>query len=188
MNNIDVGLFQAINGLAGRWPWLDQIGIFFTTIGNGGAVWLLLGLGLLLVAGWRSQLWRRIGLSLLLTLAADGLVNWLLKRLIERPRPYLSVPGVNQLGNLPDPYSFPSGHSSSSFATAVFFLLVVRHHGGPRWAGWLAVAVATLIGLSRIYLGHHYPTDVLAGAAIGASIGALGYRFASRYVERAAQH
>lgn len=67
--------------------------------------------------------------------------------------------------------SFPSGHTTSSFAIAV--TIAMLWPGNRRFAGVLLISVATLIGISRIYRGVHWPTDVIAGAALGFACGAI---------------
>lgn len=90
-----------------------------------------------------------------------------LKRTVVRPRPSLAVPGVTALAHLPDHFSFPSGHSAAAMAVAVGVLLA-----SPA-AGLAALAVAVLVGMSRVYLRVHYATDVLVGQALGAAAAVL---------------
>jgi membrane-associated phospholipid phosphatase len=92
----------------------------------------------------------------------DGIV----KNAIGRRRPPLADPRVHPLIPLPHDPSMPSGHAMMAFTGAVFLAAVV-----PRWR-WALVALAVAISLSRVYLGVHYPSDVLVGAALGAAIGA----------------
>ncbi|HVZ26364.1 MAG TPA: phosphatase PAP2 family protein [Sediminibacterium sp.] len=91
------------------------------------------------------------------TIATEGL-----KQIVKRPRPYQTYPDIHydQYDNSP---SFPSGHVSVAFSTATS-LWITTHHW---WIGVPALAWATGVGYSRMYLGQHYPSDVLAGAAIG---------------------
>jgi membrane-associated phospholipid phosphatase len=95
-----------------------------------------------------------------------------LKELIQRPRPFATLNGVNPVLPLPDPLSMPSGHTSVAFSTAVGLSLEY-----PRWE---VVAPSLLwaggVGFSRIILGHHYPGDVLAGALVGAGTAWLGHQ------------
>lgn len=95
------------------------------------------------------------------SLAASGL-----KELAGRARPPLADPGLSALVTLPGDPSMPSGHAATAAAAAV--VVALRH---PRLR-LPVLALALAIGLSRIYLGVHYPADVLAGLALGAAVGA----------------
>jgi membrane-associated phospholipid phosphatase len=108
----------------------------------------------------------------------SGLFAQLGKRLVSAPRPkayfelmgekVYEMPGVDvHLAN-----SFPSGHTASVFALAVFLVLSLPY----RWYSWAILLAALLVGYSRIYLSQHFPTDVLAGAIIG-SLSGLGVFF-----------
>ncbi len=96
------------------------------------------------------------------SLAIATVTTQLLKRIVNRPRPYESNTGI-----YPDVYesgkSFPSGHTTTAFSTAASLTLVTK-----KWyVAVPAFAWATSVGYSRMYLGEHYPSDVLMGAAIG---------------------
>ncbi len=129
-----------------------------TALGDSGAAWVVLSLVLLI-----PRKTRKAGVMSLTALVFSFLVNNLmLKNLVGRVRPYEVVEGLVPLIPRPWDYSFPSGHTGSSFASAwVFFRKL------PRWAGIFLLVRAGLIGLSRLYLGVHYPTDVLFGAVSG---------------------
>ena len=137
--------------VAHRVGWLDWFFIALSWIGRLGAVWILIALVLALM-------WRRPAI-LFMTVAADlaaDLLSDLGKLIIPRHRPF-----EHQLGPPSTTHSFPSGHAATSFACAT-----VLSHYAPRLRVPL-FALATLISLSRIYNGMHYPTDVLAGAVLG---------------------
>jgi undecaprenyl-diphosphatase len=97
-----------------------------------------------------------------------SLLAQVLKRLWRRPRPAVSIAGFSPLVEMPDRFSFPSGHTA--VAVAVASALCALGTGCPPL---LALGVAAAIGASRVYLGAHYPLDVLAGASLGAACGAL---------------
>jgi undecaprenyl-diphosphatase len=97
-----------------------------------------------------------------------SLLAQLLKRLWRRPRPAASIAGFSPLVEMPDRFSFPSGHTA--VAVAVGSALCTLGTGCPPS---LALGLAAAIGLSRVYLGAHYPLDVLVGAALGAGCGTL---------------
>ena len=90
------------------------------------------------------------------------LANGILKHLVQRPRPFDTYGGLQVLIHRPADWSFPSGHASASFAAAF-----VLYHYMPKKFSIPALILATLIAFSRLYLGVHYPSDVIGGAAIG---------------------
>ena len=98
------------------------------------------------------------------SMAAAGLawiVGAIVKRVVRRPRPSVRWPKLRPLARLPDPYSFPSSHAGTAFA---FFWAL--HRNGHPWAPAVGVWAAG-VALSRMYLGVHYPSDILGGLAMG---------------------
>lgn len=145
---------------------LDFLMPRITLLGNGGAVWVVIALILLCI---RKH--RRTGLALLMGLGAGVLIgNLLLKPLIDRPRPCWIDQTTPLLIACPTDYSFPSGHTLSSVIAAAVLC------GARRGWGWIAVPLAAAIAFSRLYLYVHFPTDVLAGAALGIVIGLIAQR------------
>jgi undecaprenyl-diphosphatase len=133
--------------------------VFFTRAGTKGAIWFALAVGFL-IAGSAHARWAAI-LSSAALLLAEGLINWLLKPIIRRDRPY-KHPGLSRLlVAAPGPHSWPSAHAGSSAAAAAMLSFLY-----PLWSP-LFVAVALLIAYSRVYVGVHYPLDVLAGVVVG---------------------
>ncbi len=127
-------------------------------LGDGGMIWILIALVLLVIPKT-----RRCGFDMALCLVIASVVNNLvIKNLVARPRPFLTFPELELLVKPLMSYSFPSGHTCSSFAAAFALAFGFRGKGG----GW-AYLGAALIALSRIYVGIHYPTDIIAGAAVG---------------------
>jgi undecaprenyl-diphosphatase len=129
-----------------------------------------------------AQTWTLVGLAMLATLAPAGvhmglrlgagaglatLLCQVLKRRLLRPRPSRAIPGFFPLAENPDAFSFPSGHTAAAFAVALALA------GEPFGAGPLALLLACGIALSRVYLGAHYPLDVLAGVGLGSGAGLL---------------
>ena len=102
----------------------------------------------------------RTGLKLGVAAGLAALVSQVLKRMWRRARPTAGIVGFTALAENPDAFSFPSGHSAAAFAAAMAMAGVVP--GGPAF-----VALAFAVGLSRVYLGAHYPLDAAVGACIG---------------------
>ncbi|MDD3251156.1 MAG: phosphatase PAP2 family protein [Lachnospiraceae bacterium] len=143
---------------------LTPILVTITKLGNHGRIWIATATILFL---WRDT--RMTGFLSFMALIGSMLINnLLLKRFIARIRPYEVIPELNLLIEKEKDLSFPSGHTGSAFAmaTVLFFCL-------PPSLGIAALSFAALMGLTRLYVGAHYPTDVLAGGAIGSVIGTL---------------
>lgn len=153
-----------------RNPVLDKIMIFITSLGDKGMIWILATVLLLI-----PKKTRKAGMVSAVALLGSLLFNnMLIKNIVQRPRPYVTLEDLRIIIPRPSEYSFPSGHSSSSFAAAVSFYRLL-----PKKLGIPAIVLAGLIAFSRLYVGVHYPTDVLAGALMGI---ALSY-FAQYLVE-----
>lgn len=145
---------------------LTPFWIAVTTLGNGGLIWLA-GSALLLI----SKKTRKIGIMALAALAFSVLIdNVILKNLVARTRPYEVVPGLTSLIGVQDDFSFPSGHTGSSFAAAA-----VMYRGLPKKVGVPVLVFAFMMGFSRLYVGVHYPSDVIGGALIGTAIALITY-------------
>lgn len=129
-----------------------------TFLGDAGWFWIVSACALLL-----SKKTRKTGLCALLALGINAVfTNLLLKNIFARIRPYDVEHALILLVNKPRDFSFPSGHTSASFACALVYL-----KSFPRRYGIPAVILASLIAFSRLYVAVHYPTDVLAGILVG---------------------
>jgi len=159
-NQLDHDLLDALQERL-RHPWLDKLLGAVTHLGDLGAVWILGAVALFWVH-------RRESLLLIFGIALCALVcNLLMKPLFRRSRPFERSDEIDVLIAEPSDRSFPSGHTMASFTAAALLYSVF---GG--WVGGFALLLAALIAFSRLYLGVHYPSDVLAGALFGAVLGA----------------
>lgn len=141
---------------------LTPVMLFFTDLGNGGLLWVLLAFVLLTGKGT-----RRYGLILAVALLLSLLLcDLVLKNLIARPRPF-AVHDIALLIAPPGSYSFPSGHTASSFAAATVLWFWQR-----KW-GLAAYVCAGLIAFSRLYFYVHYPGDIVGGIVLGLLLAVL---------------
>ena len=145
---------------------LDPFMKLYTQLGNTGMLFIVLGLVMLCF-----QRTRRAGASALCAMLIGLIVvNFTIKPLAARERPWVVMEGFVNLVPEGDPNSFPSGHTNAAFA----FALAVCMSAPERWMKIAAVCAAAVMGLSRLYVGVHFPSDVLAGAVIGSLCGLLG--------------
>ena len=129
-----------------------------TFLGDGGWFWIVLGVVLLI-----PKKTRKSGFTALLALIIGSVItNLVLKTAVTRIRPYDAVEGLVPLVKKLGDYSFPSGHTCASFSCAVVYYKMY-----PDIKGKGAMVLAVFIALSRLYVGVHYPTDVLGGAIVG---------------------
>lgn len=137
-------------------------------------IWFLIMVGLVV---WEEIKDRKELFTLVVALFISmGLVDELLKNLVKRPRPeVLNQIPVMFFGHV-STYSFPSGHATIAFAAA--YVLSKSH---KKWAKFYYL-LAVLIAFSRIYLGYHYPSDVVAGALLGFAIGYISIKFVNKLI------
>lgn len=143
---------------------LDPIMKGITFLGDYGWFWIVLGV--VLIARKKTRMSGfAVELSLLFSLLVN---NILLKNLVARVRPYEVIPSLDLIVKAAVDFSFPSGHSGASFAAATaIFCTMPKKYGIP------ALVLAALIAFSRLYVGIHYPTDVLVGVLDGIVFGIL---------------
>lgn len=161
--SLDESLFCAINGLAGQSVWLDQVAL---ALSRSSLLWVPC---ILLVGYWFWLSWREALLAAPVLAASIGLLDFVgarIKDLVARPRPCMALPDIHQIEACGKTFGFPSNHAINT-ATAAAFLQMLY----PR-SGWVSWPLVGLIGLSRVYIGAHYVTDVLGGWVIGGLLGA----------------
>lgn len=151
-----------------RAEWLTPFVLFYTKAGGLGLIWIAASLLLLC---FKKTRWA--GAAGLLALCFSLAVNNIcLKRLIARIRPYEVIEGLQLIGNKASDFSFPSGHSGSSFAAATAMFWTMKK-GNIRW---LLILGAVLMAFTRLYIGIHYPTDIIGGILTGTICGYAAYR------------
>ena len=153
---MEIHILDMIQNL--RTPIGDVVVPLITRLGDAGIIWIILTVLLLIIPKT-----RKTGVIMMAALLVDVLLcNVFIKNLVARTRPYEVVDGLKLLIEKQSDYSFPSGHTGSSFASAIVLWKEL-----PKKYGVMALIVAVLIAYSRLYVGVHYPSDVLAGVVIG---------------------
>ncbi|NJN16502.1 MAG: phosphatase PAP2 family protein [Oscillochloris sp.] len=164
IQRMDARLFLLLNGVP-HTPLTNKAFYGLSTLMNAGGGWVLFLLGAALFDGRRGH--RALHGVLLPLWLATMAVEFPIKRYFRRRRPFLDVVQAVAVGRKPIGYSFPSGHSAAAFAGA----WLLRQYYPKLWPLWYTIAA--LVGFSRIYLGVHYPGDVMSGALTGTAIAEL---------------
>ena len=146
--------FQTIHN-----PISDKIMAAITSLGDAGIIWIIITLLLFIFCKDKKAAWT----SALAMLVSLIVVNCGLKNIVGRDRPCWIDDSVKMLVKIPRDYSFPSGHTATAFASSVSIIQYAKY----RKQGIAAVILALAIGVSRMYLFCHWPTDVIAGTILG---------------------
>ncbi|MDP8299691.1 MAG: phosphatase PAP2 family protein [Candidatus Tantalella remota] len=158
LQNIDLVAFHFINGTCSN-PVLDKMMLVITSAGDGKIIFIIA----LLLVFFKNRNIKATGVLLMAGVSFSYYCMSTLKTLVTRPRPFMTIEGVAPL-IVANGFSFPSGHATMAFTAAFIFSACFR-----KW--YIFYTLAVLVGISRIYLGVHYPLDVVAGAALGTLIG-----------------
>lgn len=157
--NFEFEIIEAIHRFT-RSDLLDFLVPRISWFGNGGLIWIVLAIVLL-----ATKKYRRTGIALSVGLALCLVLgNIFLKTVIARPRPCWIFDSPNMLIPIPEDFSFPSGHTYSSFLSA--FVILSQN---KKW-GIVTLLVAIIMAFTRLYLFVHFPTDILGGIILGAVI------------------
>lgn len=155
-------------------PFMDFIVPKITALGNGGFIWIAIGVCLLI-----TKKYRKTGIFVLVGLLIGLIIgNGIVKNVVARPRPCWINPDFPLLIPCPTDFSFPSGHTQSSMIAATILTMANK-----KW-GYVVIPLAVLISLSRLYLYVHFPSDILAGAIMGITIGAVTFIAGNKITEK----
>ena len=158
--------------------WLTPIEVGITHLAKGGALWILM---ILILLAFKKT--RPVGIACGMALVINVILcNLIIKPLVARPRPYDLVEALLPALKVPAQwdFSFPSGHTSASFATASVlpWMKMKKRVSIPM------LVIATLIALSRLYVCVHYPTDVICGALLGCFAGFIAYILYTKVLDK----
>lgn len=157
-----------------RCAFLDCFMPLVSALGNHGEIWLFAGLLLCFTKKYRKQ-----GILVLIGLLVGYICgNILLKNIIARPRPCWVYPDIALLIPSPQDFSFPSGHTLSSFIAAILLTKANKRFG------YGAIPLAFLMAFSRLYLYVHYPTDILGGVILAAVISFAVWRIGNQIFQK----
>lgn len=171
---LDAGIFRVFNLRGARPPGLDRVMWWITQLGNG-------MFSLALSAFFYLYGQRRLAVELILGTLTLWLAVETIKVLTGRTRPYLLLSGVRVIGWQERGRSFPSGHTTQVFFMASF---LSRFFMPESWVVFGLYFLAVLVGFTRMYVGAHYPRDVLAGALLGSVWGILMMLVDANFVAR----
>lgn len=181
--SLDRSLFFFLNSLP-HTPFLDALGLVFSFLGAFGMVWFLLAFLIMLRERCCD---RRFAFAMILSGVLSAMfVSFVFKPLLHRDRPDIRLGGraivvttTIFFETFNDAYAFPSGHTTIAFASA--FILAKKR---PKSRAWF-YALASMIAFTRIYLGKHYPFDVVAGIILGLMIGWSSWQITSLRTKKA---
>lgn len=156
MTGLDFSILYFIQGTVKN-PLFDFLMPFFSFIGDGGGIWILACVVMMFFR--RTRIWAATGLIAMLIAFVAGEI--IMKNIFCRIRPCYIDMTVQMLIPKPESYSFPSGHTASSFACASAFFVYNRRFGVA------ALMLAVLISFSRLYNFVHFPSDIAAGCLLG---------------------
>ncbi len=160
LQNIDLEIFHFINGACSN-PVLDEIMPIISYAGDGKVIFVIA----LLLVFFKNRNIKATGVLLMAGTSFSFYCISTLKKLFTRPRPFMAIEGVKPL-IVAHGFSLPSGHATMAFAAAFILTACFR-----KW--YIFYTLALLVAISRVYMGVHYPFDVIAGACLGTLIGYL---------------
>jgi undecaprenyl-diphosphatase len=165
---VDTHLYRLVNDLQTDGTWLNGLGLLYAKTAGPLLLALLLLLGVAVARRRGLERVARAGWAGLATFVAVG-VNQPIVHAVDRARPYAHLHDVHLLGAPSADPSFPSDHATLAGAAIAGLFLVDRR------LGWAATAAGLLLCVDRVYIGAHYPSDVLAGLSLGAAVAVIGW-------------
>ncbi len=162
----DISLFRTINNVAGQWPVLDWLGVFFAE-----HIQYIVGAMLVVLWFWpkdqRDKNRITISVALVSAVVSRFVITSGIRLFYHHPRPYVVLTDVHRLidGNPSEAMaSFPSGHAAFFFALAMAVWLFGRR------LGWVLFTIALSMGVARVFVGVHWPSDIVGGALVGIAV------------------
>ena len=171
MINLDLYLFNLINGLAGKWAWLDYTGIFFAKYLEY-FIWLAL---VILLAFNIKKYWKIVLEAIMAGVVSRFILTTLIRLLWFRARPFVALNFIPLINKSADEASFPSGHASFYFAVSTIIYLYNKKLGN------LFYIATFLITIFRIFVGIHWPADIFAGAILGIAVALIIHKILKKY-------
>ncbi|MGV8982938.1 phosphatase PAP2 family protein [Clostridium sp.] len=166
INHRDINILRIINN-SWKCSFLDTIMPAMTYLGSFQFMFVFCTLAFLL----STTLLHVMAINAMISITLSTGLGKLLKITVTRLRPFIDIPNLNIRKIGIDKYSFPSGHTTGAFSLAVIIALYFPIFG------FITIPLACCVGISRMYIGVHYPTDVIVGAFIGITCSFLTYRF-----------
>lgn len=149
----------------------------FTRLGNYGRLWIGIILLVFLFGAYRNS-----AIIAVFSLASTFLVvDFIIKPIVSRTRPYMALEHLSRLVPVEKSFSFPSGHAATAFAVAYVMVRKI-----PFRYGISCITLAILMAFSRVYVGVHYPSDVIFGAIVGIIIGEISIQVGNRFLKEKA--
>lgn len=167
--NINIDAFYFINSNMQN-PIFDAVMPSFSNAGGFLTLLVLCVLAIIMTRHYKKEKYFEIAKLCLYALILSGIIAGCLKLAFHSPRPFTVLENVRQLTMPTEPNSFPSGHTSSTLSIITVLIWMLREN---KAIVALLIMFAFLIGFSRIYVGVHYPLDVLTGAAVGIISGVI---------------
>lgn len=184
LGDLNIYLFNLINHTLHNGP-LDILMTIITKLANTEVLFLLVIISIIVGIIIKNENIRNIGILCFVGLILAMGVAFLLKHGIHEPRPYITLSDVNLLVKANDPYySFPSGHSTRIFViiTLLIFNIKTLFKNNTKLISLILGIIGVLILISRVYVGDHYPLDVIGGAILGTIIGLITNYYLKEYI------
>jgi len=171
MFNLDLYLFNQINGFAGKWQWLDYTEMFFAQYFE---YFLWLCLFIFLVINVKKH-WRVVIMAITTAVISRFVIAEIIRWIWFRPRPFVALNFIPLINQSPAEAAFPSAHASFYFALSTIIYLYNKK------LGIFFLTSTFLITVARVFVGVHWPLDIVAGAIIGIILGLVINNFSKKY-------